>query len=162
MTTASFLYLWLKKNDTEWLETHLPPVRKGDRKGELKDWNRIDTDLAAEVEATAKRIRELPGRPIRVSMAAVIKEVGRKSWLEFRLVKLPLTNKALNDYLETVEEFLIRRVAWAEEYYFQKGICPARSYFEASAGTKNKSGRLLAVQSAIDAALGGLRERLYQ
>lgn len=162
MTTASFLYLWLKKNDTEWLETHLPPVRKGDRKGELKDWNRIDTDLAADVEATAKRIRELPGRPIRVSMAAVIKEVGRKSWLEFRLVKLPLTNKALNDYLETVEEFLIRRVAWAEEYYFQKGICPARSYFEASAGTKNKSGRLLAVQSAIDAALGGLRERLYQ
>lgn len=159
MTTASFLYLWLKRNDTEWLETHLPPVRKGYRKDELRDWNSIDTALVAEVEATAKRIRELPGRPIRVSMAAVMKEVGRKSWLEFRLGKLPLTNKVLNDYLETVEEFLIRRVTWAEEYYFQKGICPARSYFEASAGTKSNSGRLPAVQSAIDAAMERLKVR---
>ncbi len=160
ISLASFLYLWLRKNDSEWIENHLPLVRKGERKAELKDWGSIDTDLAAAVESAAARIRALPRRPIRISLAAISREVGHKLWLEFRLHKLPLTYKALNICLETVEEFLIRRVGWAEEYYSQQGMCPARSYFEASAGTKNKSGRLPAVQSAVDAAIERLNMRV--
>jgi hypothetical protein len=160
MTLKSFLYLWLRKNDSEWLEVHLPPVIKGERKSELKDWENIDVELAAAVQATAKRIRGTPGRPIRISLAAIAKEVGHKAWLEHRLHKLPLTSKALDDCLESVEEFLIRRVRWAEEYYFQKGVVPMRSYFEANAGTRHKSGKRPAVQNEIDAALERLNTRL--
>lgn len=161
MTTASFLYLWLRKNDSEWLETHLPPVLKGDRKNELKDWKSIDRELAPAIEAAAKRIREMQGRPVRISLAAISREVGHKPWLEHSLHKLPFTSKALRDCLESVEEFLIRRVSWAEEYYFQKGMCPARSYFEAYAGTRNKSGKMPAVQSAIGVAIVRLNARLH-
>lgn len=162
MTLESFLYLWLRKNDSEWLEVHLPPVTKGERKSELKDWKNIDLELAAAIEATAKRIRGELGRPIRISLAAIAKQVGHKAWLEHSLHKLPLTSKALYDYLESVEEFLLRRVTWTEDYYFQKGICPARSYFEVWAGTKHQSRVMPAVQSAIDAALSKLRERLHR
>jgi hypothetical protein len=159
MTIASFLYLWLRKNDSEWLEAHLPPVRKGSRKAELKDWESIDIELAAAIEATAKRIREMPGRPARISLTAIAREVGHKPWLEHRLDKLPLTSKAIEDCLESVEDFLIRRVIWAEEYYSQEGICPARSYFLILSGTKNKAGTNQRVQSAIDAAMERLNAR---
>lgn len=160
MTVASFLYLWLRKNDSEWLEAHLPPVIKGDRKNELKGWKRIDIEVSAAVEAAGRRIREIPGRPVRVSLAAIAREVGHKAWLEQSLDKLPLTSDALDACLESVEDFLIRRVHWAEEYYSVKGICPARSYFEARAGTRNKSGKLPAVRSAIDAAMERLSARV--
>lgn len=160
MTISSFLYLWLRKNDSEWLEDHLPPVRKGDRKTELKDWKSIDIELAAAIGATAKRIREMPGCPARVSMAAIAKEVSHKPWLEQHLNKLPLTSKALKDCLESVEEFLLRRVRWAEEWYYERGICPARSYFKARAGVKNKTGEMPAVQRAVDAAMERLSQRL--
>jgi len=159
---SSFLYLWLRKHDSDWLEAHMPLVKKGERRAELKDWKLIDIELAAKVIAAASHLRTLQNRPVRLTFAAITREVGNRTWLEFRLQKLPLTTAALNNCLETVEEFLIRRVAWAEEYYFQKGICPARSYFEARAGTKHKSRVLQVVQGAIDVALGRLRERLYQ
>lgn len=159
MTLESFLYLWLKKNDSEWLEGHLPPIIKSDRKIELKDWKSIDLELTAAIEATAKRIRETPGRPTRISLAAIVREVGHKDWLELKLHKLPLTSKALDACLESVEGFLTRRVKWAEEYYFQKGICPARSYFEVSAGTKNQSKKMQSVQLAVDAAMERLKNK---
>lgn len=92
MTISSFHYLWLRKNDSEWLEAHLPQVLKGERKTELKDWKSVDSELAAAIEATARRIRGTPGRPARISLAAIAREVGHKSWLELRLDKLPNMN----------------------------------------------------------------------
>jgi Tn7-like transposition protein D/TniQ protein len=160
ISTSAFLYMWLGKNDSDWLETHLPPVRKGARKAELKDWASIDNELAAAVKATGQWIREMPGRPIRISLAAITREVGHKSWLEFRLHKLPLTFKALKDCLETVEDVLIRRVVWAEDWYAQNGLCPTRHSFEAWAGTINKSGKMPAVQNAIDGAMERLSKEL--
>lgn len=160
MTIASFLYLWLRKNDDEWLEAHLPQVRKGKRKTELKDWKSIDSELAAAIEATARRIREMPERPARISLSAIAREVGHKSWLEFSLHKLPLTSKSLEVNLESKEAFLLRRVRWAEEQFSQTGSCPARSHFEERAGTYNRSGKTSTVQSAVDAAMERLRERV--
>jgi hypothetical protein len=75
----SFLYLWLRKNDPEWIETHLPAARKFVRQGELVNWSNVDAKLSAKVKAAVKRIKELPGRPVRASKAAVIREVGSKA-----------------------------------------------------------------------------------
>ena len=83
MTVAPFFYWWLSKNDAGWLETHLPPIRKGERKAELKDWKSIDIELAAAIEVAANHIREMPERPTRISLAAIMREVGHKTWLEF-------------------------------------------------------------------------------
>ncbi|MDQ3816229.1 MAG: TnsD family transposase [Acidobacteriota bacterium] len=153
MTMASFLYLWLGKNAPEWLEAHLPPIRKGDHRGDLKNWNSIDAKLAPAVRSAGKQIKASEGRPVRVSLAAILRKVGHRAWIERCLPKLPRTSKALSKYLESHEEFLIRRVKWAEDLYIRIGKCPSRYYFEVHAGTRNKSGRSPAVQSAIDAAI---------
>jgi len=116
MTIASFLYLWLGKNAPEWLEANLPPTRKADHRGDLKDWKSIDIELEAAVEATCKRIREVDGRPVRVSLTAIIREVGHSAWIERCLHKLPRTSTALSNHVESHEDFLIRRVKWAENW----------------------------------------------
>lgn len=155
----SFLYLWLRKNDPEWIETHLPAARKFVRRGELINWSKVDADLSVKVEAAVRRIKELPGRPVRASKAAVIREAGSKAQIEMRLDKLPLTSRVLAEQLETLEELLIRRVAWAERYYLEEGICPTRLQFVVLIGARTKAGSSARVQSYVDDAIMRLGSR---
>ena len=157
---AHSLYLWLQRSDADWFNSHLPPVRTPAPRAKRIDWKSIDVKLAAAVEATAKRIRGMPGRPARISIAATMREVGHKSWLECYLHKLPITSQVLKNYLESPEDFLIRRVKWAEGWFSQKGTCPTRHYFEVQAGTRNMAGRAPAVQGAINAAMERLSKGL--
>jgi hypothetical protein len=156
---AYSLYLCLQRNDANWFKAHLPPVCKHSPLGKRIDWKNIDIELAKDVEATAKRIREMPGRPTRISIAATMREVGHKPWLEQYLHKLPITSQTLKNYLESAEDFLIRRVRWVEDWFSQSGNCPKRYYFEVQAGTRSKAGREPAVQSAIDAAMERLNKK---
>lgn len=162
MIMASFLYLWLNKNDSEWLENHLPPIRRSYLGGDLKDWDSIDIELSALVEVTAKRLRERPGRPTRVCLTAIIREVGHQVHFERRLDRLRLTKNALNTNLESLEAYMIRKVEWAESSYQQEGHCPTRSQLMGRAVVVNRTGKSLPVQNAIDAALGRLREKFLQ
>jgi hypothetical protein len=91
-----------------------------------------------------------------------VRKVGHRAWIERRLHKLPRTSKALSKYLESPEDFLIRRVKWAEDWYSQRGICPSRHYFEVRAGTRNKAGKSPVVQCAIDAAIEKLKSSSHQ
>ena len=154
---ASFLYQWLRKNAPEWIESHLPPAIKGKSKKNRIRWKSIDPRLAATIRSKAKKIRNRLGRPIRVSITTLIKEVGHRAWIEKKLEKLPLTAKALGDSLESMESYLIRRVEWTKERYLHEGLQPTRSQFALRAGTKNKTGRGQQVQRAIDAAMARLR-----
>lgn len=117
MAAGNFLYLWLNKNDSEWLEANLPPARKFIRRGELKDWKSIDNELATKVKATADRIRNEAGRPKWICLSAIIREVGHKVHFEHRLNKLPRTAMALDTHLESLEAYTIRKVEWAEVCY---------------------------------------------
>lgn len=55
---ASFLYLWLKKNDSKWIETHLPSPRKPNRRVSHINWKPIDRELSAAVKASALHIKQ--------------------------------------------------------------------------------------------------------
>jgi hypothetical protein len=157
MRISNYLYFWLRRNDLEWLEKHLPPTRNTCRRPSLIDWESVDNRLSTSVKASALRIKNLTGRPIRVSITAIIKEVGRRSWLERRLDKLPLTTKVIEEFVESFEAFEIRKVLWTAECYMREGVCPTRAQFTMRAGVKNKTGRMPAVQSTIDGAMGKLR-----
>lgn len=158
MAAANFLYLWLNKNDSEWLEANLPPARKFIRRGDIKDWKTIDVKLARDVRAAAKRIREKPGRPKWICLSAIICEVGHKVHIEHRLDKLPYTATALRTYLESLEAYMIRKVEWTEACYRKEGHCPTRNKLMTRAAVRNKTGNTLTVQNAIDAAMGRLVE----
>jgi hypothetical protein len=149
----SYIYLWLRRNDSKWLEAHLPPPRKYVHRMYRLDWGNIDSELSAAIELATTRIRSLPGRPLRVSITALIKIVGHKSWIERYLDRLPATFQAIETHLELPEEFELRKVKWANEQYKQEGIHPTRSQFVKRASISPKAGSAPKVQSAINAVI---------
>lgn len=159
MSISNYLYCWLRKNDLEWFEKHLPPNRNTYRRPSLIDWTSVDNKLSNVVRESAIRIKSLSGRPIRVSITTLIKEVGRRSWLEKRLDKLPLTAQMLKEHLESLEAFELRKVLWAEDSYVKEEACPSRIQFMTRAGVKNKIGKAPAIQAAVNASLERLNNK---
>lgn len=154
---APYLHFWLRQHDRKWFDAHSPSHRQYVRVGQTVNWAAIDPELSGKVMATASRIKGLVGKPTRVSMDAVIKEVGHKVWLESRQDKLPLTAKALDECVETLETFQLRKVRWATDYFLNEGICPTRSRFLVTASLRNGTSKRPPVQRAIRAALLELR-----
>lgn len=154
---APYLHFWLRQNDRAWFNAHCPPPREYERVGRTVDWAAIDPELSAKVGAAAIRIRELDGKPTRVSLDALIKEVGHKVWIESRRDKLPLTAKAITECVETLEAFQLRKVRWAVDHFLSEGVCPTRRHFMVTASVRNGTSRTPPVQSAISAALLELR-----
>lgn len=162
MDKANFLYLWLRKNDNDWIEAHLPPKRKVDRKVTHLDWRVIDSELSAKVELAVKDIKERPGRPVRISKSAIIRLVGNQPWLEMRLNKLPKTAQVLATHLESQEALLLRRAQWAAKAYAKENIYPTKHQFTQRIGARTISGRTALVQRAINIAVEGLKEPVLQ
>jgi hypothetical protein len=157
---AYFPYAWLGKNDPEWLATHSPPPRRNYPKRSRLDWKKIDRELSAVIKALIRDIKNLKGKPVRISLAEVVRRVGYRSYLERQLDKIPRTAKILAQGLESRETFVIRKVQWAEDCYRHEGICPAHYQFIERAGAKNETGKRSIVQRAIDAALEILNKEL--
>lgn len=147
---------WLRRHDDEWLEEHLPPVNKSLPPPARVDWEAWDKKLAAAVEAAAKEIKRVPGRPIRVSLTAIVKTVGHRAWLEKELGHLPITARALSEHIESSEAYLVRKVEWAEGDCRRKGILPTRRQLEVHAGVRGRKGRTQKIVEAADSAYSRL------
>jgi hypothetical protein len=97
---CSGTYRWLQINCPDWLESHLPPriTAKG-RKVPSKevDWEKRDLELAADVKASALRIRSSAEFPVRVTTRAIGRDLGKLIQLNSQLDRLPLTAKVLTD-----------------------------------------------------------------
>jgi hypothetical protein len=154
---ASFLYLWLRKNDRAWIEKNLPPIIKPIRRIKHIDWKNEDRQLAPALKGAAQKIKNLPGRPQRASITAITREIGHRAWIERRLADLPLTAKAIQLHIESLEAYSIRKVIWAEQLFHHEGLAPTRHQLMTRAVVRNKTGRTPAVQSAIDDAIDRLR-----
>lgn len=150
---SPYLLDWLRRHDRNWLNDNLPAPRTSRPKGARVEWLSRDKELVAAIKQAVKRIRSNDGRPIRVSLSEIIRAVGHQADLEQRLHKLPRTAKTLGTYLESLEAFAIRKIEWAENCYEQEGICPTRLQIMVRAVVRNKAGRTLVVQSAVDVAL---------
>ncbi|WP_372090357.1 TnsD family Tn7-like transposition protein [Tistrella mobilis] len=79
-----------------------------------RDWPVLDGQLCRALRAEAERIKAL-SPPSRASAAVLQRQFGRRDWLASRLSKLPMTARALAEESESVEQFRLRRVAWAAE-----------------------------------------------
>lgn len=152
---ANFLYLWLRKNDGEWIESHLPTSRsrKTPPRGKNVDWVKVDQELSKDFIAAATHIKNQPGKPTRASLEAVIREIGWEGRIQRYRHRLPLTVEAISQHAESLTDFSIRKVLWAETHYRQVGILPTRAQLVRYAGVFHKTGYTPAVQSAIDATM---------
>lgn len=154
---AYYTWWWLSKNDAEWLKEHMPASRKTPPRANQNDWENIDRELSTLVKASVQRIKSKEGRPVRASLSAIIKDVGRQSWLESYLHKLPLTAKVVTEDLESYEDHLIRRLHWAAGCFRDEGIIPTRIKLLRSAGEHRRIVESQKVQECIDAILNSFR-----
>lgn len=113
-------YAWLYRRDRAWLQAHLPerrppPVHKG-----RVDWPERDNYLSSLVEEAAKALRHLSGRPTRVTVTSIWKQLGEPGSLCKKLAHLPSVRAVLEKVLETKDEFAIRRLQLAAGQLRQK------------------------------------------
>lgn len=154
LNKANFLYLWLRRNDSEWFEEHLPPVNKSLRKIEFLDWNKIDNELQARVRKVMTDIKAETDPIKRFSITEIIGRIGKKKWLDKRESKLPLTAALIEENLETLEDFMMRKVHHMKNLYLKEKTLPTRLQFQVRARLRNKtSAESKQVQKKIDEAL---------
>lgn len=80
----------------------------------------------AAVRAAASRLKEAPGRPVRVTRTATGRALGAIALLRQKLHKMPLTAQVLAGVVETPEQYAVRRVWWAADLYFQEDALPRK------------------------------------
>lgn len=80
------------------------------------NWELRDLELSVLVEAECKQLlQDSPSKPIRVRLTTVAKRLGKTSLLLQHRDKLPVTMQVFKSYLETTEQFQVRRVRWAAQ-----------------------------------------------
>ncbi|KAM3109119.1 TnsD family Tn7-like transposition protein [Phormidesmis sp. 146-33] len=148
------LFDWLYRNDREWFEDNLPSPHKRVGTTRKKDWESYDEQLKLEVLAESERIKNLPGRPVKVTPGLISSRLDRRL-AKRDLEKLPETAKVLSDVTETSEDFAVRRIYWSAEQFRKEGICPSQNQLLLRVSLQNPKThpRTPKIQKAIDLAL---------
>lgn len=101
-------YTFIYRKDKEWLYNSLPEETKRLNPHALVDWSKRDNELLFIVK---NRYIELLDnvKPVRITKSSIGREIGLLTALEKNIDKLPNTEVYLNEIIETVEEFQVRR-----------------------------------------------------
>lgn len=108
------VYTWLYRYDPVWLKEHRPSqMKRNKQRNSLVDWSSRDQKLAELVRTSAIRLKNANGRPIRITLSAIGRDIDQLSLLQQHLDKLPRTAQALKVHVKSRETFAVRRVQWA-------------------------------------------------
>ncbi len=101
-------YIYLYRMDKEWLFSVLPQEVKKDDHRKKVDWDKRDKEILELIKVKHKKLlnKEVP---IRITKSSIGKAAGVLVTLEKNINNLPRTEKCLNEIIETVQEFQIRR-----------------------------------------------------
>jgi hypothetical protein len=108
------VYAWLYRHDREWLQKHYPEGLKAEKSSKRIDWEKRDSEISEQIELISKEIINETPELIRVTK----NEIGRRikgfslAALHKYLKKMPKTENALNNYVESVEQFQVRRIKY--------------------------------------------------
>lgn len=104
---CSNAYIWLLKNDKEWLEENLPPSKLSEEH-KIK-WSEIDETLAVRVKEVSILLKDSNYKS-RISKSAITNALSKQDSgrINNNIKDLPKTAKALQVFSETKEEYQIR------------------------------------------------------
>lgn len=104
-------YAWLYSNDKKWLKSNLTSkIHTSDIILSQKvDWDERDKQILVRVMEVQKALMKSE-KPVRITLSLLGKKSGLTATLEKKLDKLPKTKIFINQVLETIEDFQIRRV----------------------------------------------------
>ncbi|MYL34961.1 hypothetical protein GLW05_15360 [Pontibacillus yanchengensis] len=118
------VYMWLYRNDREWLLTNMPPKQKGCNKDINKvSWETRDYELAKKIELEAESLKKINNDGIvRVTVRSIGRELGVISMLENEIEKLPECKLMLAKVTETLKDFQLRRIKFRAKNLRDMGI----------------------------------------
>lgn len=153
-------YSWLFAHDREWFRQNQPTLRK--RGTPQTDWSKLDAQYADQVRLAAQRIKNLAGRPTRVTKVSLLRDIRDQDNLiklssnEFNKhhrKRLPKTAKAFGEVLEPLMAYYLRKIAWAVACFRQEGVVPSFTSLSKRASIKWGKWYLPEVKAALQVAL---------
>ncbi|HKQ09487.1 MAG TPA: TnsD family Tn7-like transposition protein [Blastocatellia bacterium] len=132
------VYAWLRKNDSEWHDAHMPPKRHRETRNVQPrvDWSKRDVEWSLEVRSAAEAIKNATGCPERVSETSVSRMLDKGDFFRKNRDKLPLTSQTLTEVNESCEAFSIRRIIWMANEFRKEGITPKHNQLLRRAGVR--------------------------
>lgn len=114
------LYVYLQKNDRDWLESELPPRRKGYSIKSTVDWNKRDYEILEMVKSFVENFNKGDERPKWINLNIIGKSLNIYTVLQKHLDRLPNTKKYLSDVIESRDEHRIQKIRWAINFIVEK------------------------------------------
>jgi hypothetical protein len=107
------LYIWLYRNDKEWLNENSPELKSTTNINLRVDWKQRDEEILERVKVAVAGILATDTKPQRITISSAGSKAGIRPLLEKHLDKFPKTKAYLEEYTESIKDFQIRRIKWA-------------------------------------------------
>lgn len=102
-------YIWLYRNDREWLAEQKPSSYRPKAAVPRVNWSKRDLLLSKKLRQAATNLTDREPA-IRITVTRLGREIKQESLLSQHLGKLPLCRKVLEEVIETREKFALRRI----------------------------------------------------
>ena len=146
---------WLRRHDRDWVDRHLPPIKRERRR---VDHTSQDRAYANQVANIAQVLLSAPGKPIRVCRVSICRALGAPTLAKTdRIALFPQTNAQILKHQETRLQFAIRRIPWFISKKLEEGKSINRSTIRASIGDDPQITRHPDFVAALDVALAEAR-----
>jgi hypothetical protein len=106
-------YIWLYRNDRQWLDINSPEHQKLPNSNNRIDWVKRDSEVLNKVQKAVKEIRNSNDKPVKISLSRVGMMCGLQGLLDKHLDKMPQTKSYIESVVETDEDYRKRRIRWA-------------------------------------------------
>jgi hypothetical protein len=117
----SSLYYWLYRNDRGWLTVNSPKKRITSNKKRV-DWNERDLKLRNEVDLILCNWTQSENtRPKKITKTAIAKKTQKPYLILKSPEKVPRTILLINSFIETDDQYNIRKLNWALKEFLSKG-----------------------------------------
>lgn len=114
-------YTWLMRHDKDWLVEHPKKRKKRGGSKKYRDWAEKDEKSAHAVPRAAMRLRASTGKPVRITIAALLREAGLPAYFPRKRKYLPKTKAAVDREIEDTTQYHIRKMRWAERELMERG-----------------------------------------
>ncbi|GFZ93862.1 hypothetical protein GCM10008018_45380 [Paenibacillus marchantiophytorum] len=110
------------------------------------DWSCRDRELAPFILQAVIDIKTSNHKPIRVTISEIGRRMNKLSLLEKKLHCLPVCKNILDDAVETIEQFQLRRIRLAVEKLYQEDASVVRWKVIRKAGLRKEAAQKLQIE----------------